>query len=315
MRPLSRLRPALLLFASLLLLSEAQAAVVVNNGSIIYDPGSQTPRGRLTLVGPGFSMFGGTFSTLTWTGTTSGKAGDALSFNSVIGGLGAGAFSSATFDGVTRSDVGFSGSLKLEGPPVPIIPTDQTTTRTAPMVLSGTISVHPCKDAASCPPVFTTEVSGFARAAITVAAATDSAGVTTYTVTGGSFGFDLLIINQPDTYRAVALDSVTLTRDPFTVHTPHNFSPDGVRRVTLFVANVIALPQEMGAEARDSQGRLFALPIEHFGRVPGFEWLTQVTVKLPVELEGAGDVWVNVHNTQVRTENVFIRLSSTDSSP
>lgn len=310
------LRPALLLVASLLLLSEAHAAVVLNNGGINFDPGTPSPSGRFTLVGQGFSVSGGTYNTLGWTGTTSGREGDFISFNSVVSDLGAGAFSSATTDGVTRSDVGFSGSFKLEGPPVKIVPTGQPSfLLIAPMFMSGTISVHPCKAVAACPPVFTTEVSGFARAVMVVVAATDSAGNKTYTVTGGSYGFDLLLVNQPGTYRAVALDSVTLTRDPFTVNTPHNFGEDGLRRVTLFVANMIALPQEMGAEAKDSQGRLFALPVEHFGRVPGFEWLTQVTVRLPPELEGAGDVWVNVHNTQVRTENVLLGLSSTDASP
>ncbi len=36
------------------------------------------------------------------------------------------------------------------------------------------------------------------------------------------------------------------------------------------------------------------LPIEHVGKVPGFDWLSQITVVLPDRLANAGDVWVRV---------------------
>jgi hypothetical protein len=43
-------------------------------------------------------------------------------------------------------------------------------------------------------------------------------------------------------------------------------------------------------EAEDSQNRVFALPVEAVNEVPNFNWITQVTVKLPDELKGLGNV-------------------------
>ncbi len=46
--------------------------------------------------------------------------------------------------------------------------------------------------------------------------------------------------------------------------------------------------------AESSQGRSYSLPIEYVGRVPNLDWMAQVTVRLPDELAGAGDVWVSI---------------------
>lgn len=99
--------------------------------------------------------------------------------------------------------------------------------------------------------------------------------------------------------KALALDSVTLVRDPFSVLTGHNFSQDQRRRVALFVANAELLPGEnvsaLTVLAEDSQHRVFPLTVEYVGRVQGYDWLTQINVKLPDELENAGDVSLSIN--------------------
>ena len=98
--------------------------------------------------------------------------------------------------------------------------------------------------------------------------------------------------------KALALDSVTLVRDPFTVLTGDNFSQDQRRRVALFAANAELLSEEnvsaLTVLAEDSQQRVFPLTVEYVGRVPGYDWLTQFNVRLPDELENAGDVSLSI---------------------
>jgi uncharacterized protein (TIGR03437 family) len=47
--------------------------------------------------------------------------------------------------------------------------------------------------------------------------------------------------------------------------------------------------------AEDAQHGVFPLTVEYVGRVPGYDWLTQINVKLPDELENAGDVSLSIN--------------------
>lgn len=95
--------------------------------------------------------------------------------------------------------------------------------------------------------------------------------------------------------KAAALDSVSLLSEPFPVLSPQNFfSADQRTRITLFGYNLELKAGESGSviavEAQDAQNRVFALPVEAVNEVPNFNWITQVTVKLPDELKGLGNV-------------------------
>lgn len=67
----------------------------------------------------------------------------------------------------------------------------------------------------------------------------------------------------------------------------------------LFASNLDLLPGEdasvVTARAEDYLSRTFALPVEYVGKVPNYDWLTQIDVKLTDELAGLGDVWVSVN--------------------
>ncbi|HEX6183563.1 MAG TPA: hypothetical protein VFZ44_06600 [Pyrinomonadaceae bacterium] len=123
---------------------------------------------------------------------------------------------------------------------------------------------------------------------------------------------------EAGTNRAVALDSVTLTRGPFTIHTEHNFAPDLHTRVLLFVTLLDPLPGEVApavtAQAEVSGGGVFPLTVEHAGKVPGFEWLTQVVVQLPHELEAAGDVQVSVSLRGAASNKAVITIQAAGAS-
>ena len=104
----------------------------------------------------------------------------------------------------------------------------------------------------------------------------------------------LLVTN---TGRAVALDSVTTTSEPFRVPAVHLLSTDGRTRITLFLAGVLLDPTDLPfvtVQAEDTQHHLFDLPCEATGRVRTLSWMSQVTVRLPDTLAGAGEVNVKV---------------------
>ncbi|MGI9064809.1 MAG: hypothetical protein ACR2HX_00155 [Pyrinomonadaceae bacterium] len=111
--------------------------------------------------------------------------------------------------------------------------------------------------------------------------------------------------------RAIALDSVTMVRDPFALLRGNILSQDGRKRLMLFAANVDLLPGEVSsvtAQAEDSQHRMYSLTVEFVGKVPQYDWLTQVVVLLPDELANANDVWVSVSVRGVVSNKAIISI-------
>jgi uncharacterized delta-60 repeat protein len=109
---------------------------------------------------------------------------------------------------------------------------------------------------------------------------------------------------------AVAVDSVNLLRDPFSVTTEHNFSADHQTRVILLATNLTLSSQEtissVSVLAAEGGGATHNLPVEYVGAVPGFEWLTQVVVRLPPQLAGAGTVQVSITHGNTSNPGSFV---------
>lgn len=118
-----------------------------------------------------------------------------------------------------------------------------------------------------------------------------------FTITPNSTAAPTLL-TEANTNRAVALDSVTFVRDPFPLATVNNFSLDQRTRVTVFALGLDLLPGEdisvVTAQVEDAGHKIYPLKVEYVGKVPGFEWLTQVVIKLPDDSVNAGDVLVSV---------------------
>lgn len=106
------------------------------------------------------------------------------------------------------------------------------------------------------------------------------------------------LLTEDKSDRAIALDSVTMVRDPFALLTGNNFSQDRHKRLMLFAANLDLLAGEsvsaVTAQAEDSQRRIYSLPVEFVGKVPQYYWLTQIVVLLPDELANAKDLWISI---------------------
>jgi hypothetical protein len=115
-----------------------------------------------------------------------------------------------------------------------------------------------------------------------------------------------------NTARALAFDSVTLMSEPFPVIPEHFFSADQRTRVTVFGHNLELNSDEglsaISAHAEDSQHQTYVLTVEAADAVPNFPWLTQVTVKLPDELQGVGDVWLSVSLRGITSNKVLVKI-------
>jgi len=107
-----------------------------------------------------------------------------------------------------------------------------------------------------------------------------------------------LILTEENTLRAIALNSVTMLRDPFPLDDLHNFSSDQHTRIMLFATGIELMPGEnfsaVSVQVEDTQNRVFPLVVEDIRKVPNFDWLSQVVVRLPSSIESSGDFRISI---------------------
>lgn len=107
-----------------------------------------------------------------------------------------------------------------------------------------------------------------------------------------------VLLTEENTDSAIALASVDMLRDPFPLIDTFNFSSDNRTRVMLFAINLDLLPGDnstaVTAQAQDAQLNNYPLLVEFVGKVPNYDWLTEVVVRLPDNLATNQDTFVNV---------------------
>jgi hypothetical protein len=142
----------------------------------------------------------------------------------------------------------------------------------------------------------------------------DSSGTVTQVVQVVQPDAPTLLIEE-NTTRAVALDLVTQTRDPFSLTNPHNLSTDLRRRMSLFVWRLGLLPGDNASNvvvlAEDYQGRSYNLTVEYVGALAGVAEVTQVVVRLPDSVVGAPrDLWVKVGLHGPFSNSAVVRIAA-----
>ena len=84
--------------------------------------------------------------------------------------------------------------------------------------------------------------------------------------------------------------------EPFQPTYQHPWSVDERTRLLLFATNFELSPGETAsavtADAEDSAHQSYVLPVEYVGKVPGFDWLSCIIVRLDVG--DVGDVLVRI---------------------
>jgi glucose/arabinose dehydrogenase len=121
-----------------------------------------------------------------------------------------------------------------------------------------------------------------------------------------------VLISEGTSDVAVALDSVTLVRDPFALTNLFNFSSDHRTRLMLFGMNLDLLPGEnssaVTARAEDAALNIYPLTVEFVGKVPGFDWLTELVVRLPDNTPASQSIFVSATLHGKTTNKVRIRM-------
>src|SRR5436309_4121173 len=108
-----------------------------------------------------------------------------------------------------------------------------------------------------------------------------------------------VLISQPDSTRAIALEATTFTMEPFSL-TPLSrlYDPDPRTRILLFALNLSLQPGEdlsaVTADAEDIAYRHYSLKVEFAREVPGQVWMKQVTLRLNDDFIDPGDVLIGI---------------------
>jgi uncharacterized protein (DUF1800 family) len=121
--------------------------------------------------------------------------------------------------------------------------------------------------------------------------------------------------------RAVALESVSMTAEPFSLSSAANFSPSDSRtRITLFVMNLDLLAGEsqssVTVDAEDSAHSHYPLKVEYVGQVPGFEGIYMVVMRLNDLMTGnLGDVLVRLTLHGMASNRVRVGIGQIGGGP
>lgn len=121
-----------------------------------------------------------------------------------------------------------------------------------------------------------------------------------------------VILTPAGSNEALALESPIHLQAPFAVVSDRNFSLDHRTRVMFLVANLDLLPGDdvslVSAQAKDSQGNTIPLTVESVARVPSFDWITQIVVKLPDAFTTLNQAQVSVRARGQTSNEVLIPL-------
>jgi hypothetical protein len=121
------------------------------------------------------------------------------------------------------------------------------------------------------------------------------------------------LLTEVISIRAIALDSVTMLRDPFSVFNAHNFSSDQRTRIILFASNVnLAAGEPISVVTAQAEVGQQAIPltVEHVGTVPNSDGLTSIYVRLPDQLGFTGDVMVSITVRGLPSNKALISLKA-----
>jgi glucose/arabinose dehydrogenase len=121
-----------------------------------------------------------------------------------------------------------------------------------------------------------------------------------------------MLVTESGSDIAIALDSVQLLRDPFSLTSPFNFSTDKRTRLMLFAMNMDLLPGEnssaVTARAEDAALNVYPLTVEFVGKLQGFDQFTQIVVRLPDNTPAGQSLFVSATFHGLTTNKVRVRM-------
>jgi uncharacterized protein GlcG (DUF336 family) len=125
-----------------------------------------------------------------------------------------------------------------------------------------------------------------------------------------------VLISHADSTRAIAFESVTRQREPFSTTTQIRFGSDSATRIMLFAMNVQLQANEIvTADAEDANHNLHQLVVEHAGTVADQPWATALVLRLPGSLPATGDVLVRITYRNVASNRVRVGIGQVGGGP
>src|SRR6185369_13080044 len=101
----------------------------------------------------------------------------------------------------------------------------------------------------------------------------------------------LVLISEATSTRAIAFESVTFRKEPFTLSNP--FASDGRTRVMVFALNLALAPTEdasaINADAETADHTHHALRVEYAAPLSSLPWLSSIIFRLSDDLAETGD--------------------------
>ena len=121
--------------------------------------------------------------------------------------------------------------------------------------------------------------------------------------------------------RAVALESVSMRAEPFSLSSEGNFSPNDPRtRITLFVMNLDLLAGEtqnsLSVDAEDAAHVHYPLKVEYLGQVPNFPGIYMVVMRLNDLMTGnLGDILIRLNLHGMSSNRVRVAIGQIGGGP
>lgn len=120
-----------------------------------------------------------------------------------------------------------------------------------------------------------------------------------------------VLLTEENTERAIALESVTLMRDPFALVNAIKFGMDQRTRISLFVWGLQLQPGEplsaITVRGEDTNGAAHTLTVESVGDQAGVTGAKQVVVKLPEQVAGT-DLWITVSLHGLTSNRALVKI-------
>jgi len=152
------------------------------------------------------------------------------------------------------------------------------------------------------------DVASTGTVSITVSNPDGVSSASTFTIAPPS----LVLFTEPNSDRAIALDSVMLLRDPFAISSPLSLAQDQRTRVVFFSSNLVLMPGDLVssvfAEAEDSQHHVFPVVVEFVGKVPQYDSLTEIVIRLPDQVGTANALWLRIQYRGTVSNKVMFSL-------
>jgi uncharacterized protein GlcG (DUF336 family) len=125
------------------------------------------------------------------------------------------------------------------------------------------------------------------------------------------------LISEETSTRAVAVESVTQTREPFATRSPVSWSTDDQTRIMLFAMGVPGgeNASAVTADAEDGGHNIYHLTVEYVGIVPEQEWATSIVVRLNDQMADVGDVLVGISYQGLPSNRVRVGIGHVGGGP